>query len=1171
MKKNVLPNRFLLERRHNKILLVMKLTVAAVVLLVSQVFANSASPQKTITLKLQNTPIKKVFAEIENKTVYRFVFNDDIIPVGKNVDLDANNEAVNNVLDRILVNTNLTYKFPSETVIVITSKNAIAANAPAVVKVITGRIINDRGEPLSGASIKVKGANKGVVSDANGEFKIQLDDAKEKIIVITYSGYIQQEVITASIKSPLNIRLLPLVENLDDVVILGYTSVRKRDVTVSVSKVDVGELQKAPVISFDQALAGRAAGVQVVSQDGQPGAPINIVIRGNNSLTQDNSPLYVIDGFPIENPDPNTINVAEIESLEILKDASATAVYGARAANGVILITTKKGKIGVPVVELQAYTSSQKVLKRIELMNPYEYVKYLYDLNPVNTLTGYLRNVDNNPKSVDSVLNLYKNVRGLDLQDAVFGAPAPFSNYYLSIRGGNEKTKYNLSGNFADQKGIMVNSGFKRYQLKFNIDQTISNALKIGLNSTYTYTDQYGVQPVGSGNSGLAGGTSYLMASVWGYRPINVSGNIDSLLEQMNDASIDPTNTSQLFNPLFSTRNEYHKNFQANIFVNGYLDYRITPHWKLRMTAGINQTNGRREDFYNSQTSRGRINATNVNGVNGNYSHNITQNITNENTLNYNNTFNRIHRLNVLVGFTNQSVKTNFYSQGATNIPNESLVIAGLSQGIAGVPVVDASSNTLVSFLSQFQYDYKSKYLVTASFRSDGSSKFSKDKRWSYFPAFSVAWRLSNEPFMKQIKVVTDAKVRFGYGVTGNNRIGDFSTYSSLAGGYSPVNNTFLYIANLGRFGNKDLKWETTAQSNLGLDIELWKGKIGLTVDLYRKVTSDLLLNANLPTSSGFSSVFKNIGKTRNQGLEIQLNTVNMERKNFNWTTSFNISFNQTRVLELAENQEVQYSTVGWNGNYNSTPLYIAKKGGPLGEMFGFVSDGIYQYSDFDRSSTGAYTLKTNVPTSFTTRLTQPNPGAVKLKDLNGDGIINNSDRTVIGSGLPIHIGGITNTFKIHDFDASIFFQWSYGNDIYNANRLIFENGSPNSSLSYLNMYKSYTDRWSPSNQTNDMPSANPGALPGNYYWSRVVEDGSYIRLKTLSIGYSLPAKIIKRLGNPFKRLRVYTAMQNLLTWTNYTGFDPEVNGRPTALTPGFDFSVYPRANTITFGANLTF
>ncbi len=1156
-----------------KKLLKMKLTVILVIAV--SLNASATVYAQKVSLNERNVSLEKVFQEIKKQTSYTFVYRELLIKNTKKIAANFTNVSLEEALTTCLKDQGLTYSIVNRVVVIREEglsqpKEDTYTQQPPPIN-ITGKVSSSEGVPLVGATVSEKGTTNSVTTKNDGTYAISVASQKS-ILVFSFVGYDSKEIPVKNQKT-VTITLNASNVNLNDVVVIGYGTVKKKDVTSAVSSVDIEEFKKAPVVSIEQALAGRVTGVTVVSQDGQPGSASEIVIRGNNSLTQDNSPLYIIDGFPVERPDNNMLNPAEMESIEILKDASATAIYGARGANGVIVITTKKGRTGPPQVEFQYFTSRQRVTQRIDLMDPYDYVKYLYELNPVNTLATYLRNVPDIPEMVDSVMNLYKNIKGLDMQDAVFGAPAPFSNYYLSMRGGNEKTKYNISGNYADQVGILVNSGFRRYQLKTNLEQSISTKLKIGINSTYTFTDQYGVQSAGSGTSGLAGGTSYLMASVWGYRPTTFSGNVDLLLENPNDTDIDPNNASQIYNPLFSTKNEYHKNFKGNLFVNTYADYQVMPKLRLRVTAGFNKTNGRAEDFYNSLTSRGRISPINTNGVNGSYNITDQNSLTNENTLTYTTTIKKNHHLNVLAGVTGQLNKSINFFQGATNIPNESLVMAGLSQGIAGVPVVSLTENTLLSGLTRVLYDYKSKYLFSATYRADASSKFVKANRWSYFPAFSAAWRFSNEGFMKKIKAVSSAKLRFGFGVTGNNRVSDYATFSSLNGGYLPVNGVFQFINSLGALGNKDLKWETTTQLNAGLDIEFLKGRIALTVDAYKKITDDLLLNAQLPTSSGYSSGFKNVGKVANTGLEFLLNTINVKNKQFEWTSTFNISFNRNKVIELAENQEFLYGFVYWNGNFNSSPLYIAKKGQPLGQMYGYVSDGVYQYSDFDLSPSGANTLKSTVTSNFTTRTTLPTPGVVKLKDLNGDGVITPADRTAIGSGFPVHTGGFTNNFRYKKFDLSIFFQWSYGNQIYNANRLVFENGSPNNSLSYMNMYKSYVNRWSPSNQTNDMPKANSGVIPGSYYWSRCVEDGSYIRLKTLSFGYSLtPEQLgMSSKRNYFKQVRFYFSTQNLFTWTNYTGFDPEVNARASALTPGFDYSVYPRANTISLGANLNF
>ena len=1172
-----------------KMMLVMKLTLQQIVLtllLFNQIYATSSNAQillnKPIKIDVKEVELRSVLAQLQTQTNVKFIFSSKAINTSRKVSCKLLNSTLADFLNIVLKPLDIGFKvIDDDRLLLFNSKNSVNVgnlepnsmienineNKSLDKIVVTGIIKDSAGRPLEGVTIKVKKTTIKTVSDKDGHFSIRVED-KNAVLVFSYVGYETLEQTVAS--SSMDIAMIQIPKKLDEIVVIGYDrAIRKKDLTIAAGKVEMSELQKAPVVSFEGALAGRVAGVTVVSPDGQPGAVSTIVIRGNNSVTQDNSPLYVIDGFPIENPDNNMLNPAEIESMEILKDASATAIYGARGANGVILITTKKGKVGTPMIEFQAYRSTQKIAKRIPLMTPYEYVQYQYELNPSGTLQTFLKSAANNPSSIDSVMNQYKQVKGVDLQNDLFGTPAPFINGYLAIRGGNDKTKYNISGNYADQEGIIVNSGFKRYQLKINFDQTLNSKIKIGTNTTFTYTNQYGISPTGSGISAQAAPTSYLMASVWGHPPILNSGNFDSLVMNLNDPNFDFLTATGIQNPLTNSKNEYHRNDNYNLVSNLYLDYQLISGLKLRVSAGVNQTNNVRENFYNSLTSKGMISPINPNGVNGDFTNATNVNLTNENTVTYSKTFLGLHHLNILSGVTEQETKQFSKGGSATNIPNESLGIDGLDQGVPGVYSVSSSENTLVSFLGRVQYDYDTKYLLSVSYRADGSSKFSAENKWAYFPSFSAAWRLSKERFMDNISQFLDLKLRIGYGLTGNNRVNDYVTYSSLNNSYLPVNNTFTPYTSLASLGNPNLKWETTKQSNFGLDADLLQGKLELSIDYYNKETSDLILNASLPGSAGFSSIYENVGKIQNRGLEISLSTINISNKEFTWSTNFNISLNQNKVLALAENQVEQYANVSWNGNYNSTPLYIAKVGEPLGQMFGYLSDGVYQYADFDKSPTGVYTLKNNLPTSFASRSTLPVPGSVKLKDLNGDGVITNDDRTVIGRGNPIHFGGLNNNFKFLNFDISILLQWSYGNDIYNANRLIFENGSPNNPNSLLNMYQSYVNRWSPTNQTNDMPKANPGVSPGNYYWSRCVEDGSYLRVKTLSIGYNLSNKWMSKL-NAIKSLRVYIATQNLFTWTKYSGFDPEVNGRPSALTPGFDYSVYPRAKTITFGANLT-
>lgn len=553
----------------------------------------------------------------------------------------------------------------------------------------------------------------------------------------------------------------------------------------------------------------------------------------------------------------------------------------------------------------------------------------------------------------------------------------------------------------------------------------------------------------------------------------------------------------------------------------------------------------------------------------------------NENTLTYQTNIKKKHFLNVLGGITFQNSDYEIYSFRTTHIPNESLGMAGMSEGQAGTTTSAKSSWAMLSYLGRVTYNYMSKYYATVSFRADGSSKFNKDNRYGYFPSGSLAWSFSEEEFMKPLKsVLSSGKVRLSWGLTGNNRIGEYDYYALLAvlksrvGSYTSTNSlpSGVYpfdndATNAGvvptSLPNKDLKWETTEQWNAGLDLGFFDERIGITMDIYRKTTRDLLLDASLPFSSGYYSATKNIGKVRNDGLELSLNTVNFQTRAFKWTTNFNISFNKNKVLALSENQTALLTAAQFDQNYNGQSSYIAKVGLPMGLMYGYVYEGTYKYDDFNKSG-NSYSLKPGVPHYSTETNTQP--GMPKYADLNGDGVVDSNDRTIIGRGLPIHTGGFTNNFEYKGIDLSIFFQWSYGNDIMNANRLFFE--SSNNRSRELNQFASHANRWTPENPTSDIPAAT-NSSSNRVISSRIIEDGSYLRLKNVTVGYTFPAKLVKKWK--IDKARVYVAAQNLWTCTGYSGYDPEVSVRNSALTPGLDYSSYPRAYSISFGVSLGF
>lgn len=1021
-------------------------------------------------------------------------------------------------------------------------------------KLISGKVTDDNNGTLPGVTVLIAGTQTGIQTDVEGNYSIKVKPTDK--LVFSFMGF-ESTTIAVNNKSVINVSLKSLTTGLEEVVVVGYGTQKRKDITGAISKVAVNEMQLAPVRSFEEALAGRAAGVQVTSSDGQPGAANTIVIRGNNSVTQNNSPLYVIDGFLIEDPNNNIINPNDIETIDILKDASATAIYGARGANGVIVITTKKGKKGAPVFNFDAYYGFQNNLKEIDLMNPYEFVKYQIELDPIPVSSSGYRSPTEIYLSDGKTLDYYKTVEGIDWQKKVTET-APIKNYNLSIRGGNENTKYAFSGSIADQDGIIINSNYKRYQGRLVIDQNLGKKVKIGINTNYSHLEQTGASPSQSTNSA----TTNIMVSVWGSRPIYTGTNSDDLLQ---DPDVNSANDYRV-NPYLNLQNLYRLRTTNNLNSNAYLEYTFMPELKLRVTSGIIENRVESDNFNNSNTQYGYPGS--ANGVNGSILYSQYSNWLNENTLTWNKKYNKKHTINAVAGFTLQKQKSKTYGVSANQIPvdKEDLGIDALPYGTQLRVDTFQSLWTMASFLARVNYNYASKYYFTASMRADGSSKFPTDNHWGYFPSAALSWTFKNEKFLKNNKIISDGKIRTSYGQTGNNRVGDFdylTTYYNPIGNSYVFNNEYISGTVATNLGNSKLKWETTEQIDLGLDLGFFKQRVSLSVDAYRKRTKDLLLRADLPLSSGFSTALKNIGQMQNQGLEFTVETKNIESKNFSWTSSFNISFNESKVLALNDGQENLQSTISWDNLWQNVPAYIAKVGSPIGEMYGYISDGTYKFDDFNNNN-GIYTLKPEITTNGNTRA-NIQPGDIKYKDLDGNGVVNTNDYTVIGQGLPKNTGGFSNNFTYKGFDLNVFFQWSYGNDILNANRILFEGNTKN--LTYFNQYASYEDRWTPENSNSDIFRTK--GFYGGGYSSQFVEDGSYLRLKTVSFGYNLDTKFLRKIH--LKAMRIYCSGQNLATWTKYSGGDPEVNTYNSALTSGFDFSAYPRARVISFGTNITF
>lgn len=1018
-------------------------------------------------------------------------------------------------------------------------------------KHIAGVILSktDNG-PVVGAVVS-EGENltNATTTDLNGNFTLKVSE--KSTLLIRCMGYLSKEIDITSANN-YQVELEEDIKVLDEVVVVGYGTQKKTDLTGSVGIVNVDNMLKAPVESFEKALAGRIAGVQVSSADDQPGSGLNIVIRGGNSLTQDNSPLYVIDGFPIDGFNGSALNPRDIKSITILKDASSTAIYGSRGANGVVIIETLDGKVGKTIVTYDGTFGVQRVGKRMDLMNASQFVDYQYEINPVYATSQYLYD--------GKTLEDYQNVQAIDWQDMLF-RDAINQSHNISLNGGNQSTRYSASLSYNKQDGVVINSGYNRYQGKIHLDHYLNKKVRVNLSTDYIRDNGFG-EISSTSTNGTQTYASYLLYRTWGYRPLLGRDAVD-----ITGTLLDPDANDTRVNPIIDVKNSKREKKGEYFRYNARIYYKITNNLELLIKGGIYNRTFRETGFYGAETSRGSSELSgNTKGINGYVNFRELQTWLNENTLTYRKKVG-VHSFNALIGWTTQQTIDERWQLAGEQLPIEYTGLSGLDTGTPGAITAYQATNRMMSFLGRINYDLKNKYLFTVTFRADGSSKFHPRNQWGYFPSAAIAWRMSEEDFMKSLSYLHNAKFRLSYGQTGNDRIGDYSRFNQLSTDYTfhyPIGGSPAYGIKNKEMGNPGLKWETTEQYNAGLDFDIVKGRISTTIDWYFKKTRDLLLYAGVPYTTGYSRVYKNIGSTQNKGLELSLFTVNVQTNKFKWKSDFNISFNRNVILSLNEGQDRLLSTVSGLDAYSNSYLYLAKVGSSAAQFIGLIWDGIYDYNDFDGSE-GAFVLKADLPSNGNPR-SKIQPGDIKYKDIDGDGNITSKDNVVIGRTEPIHIGGFNNDFTYKNISLNVFFQWSYGNDILNANKIYLEGNQSNRSA--LNQFATYADRWRPDNTDTNLFRAG-GQGPVGYFSSRLIEDGSYLRLKTVSLSYRLPSFIDRLIGS--SGIDISLSAQNLYTWTKYSGMDPEVSVRNSALTPGFDYSAYPRSRSLVFGIKATF
>ena len=1051
-------------------------------------------------------------------------------------------------------------------------------------KQVTGRVTKtSSSEPLAGATVSVKGGNTNTTTNAEGRYTINVPGSNA-VLVFSYVGQASQETPVGN-KTTIDVSLQDETSTLNDVVVVGYSSVRRRDLTGSVSSVSAKQLKDIPLTNAAEALTGKLAGVQVTTTEGAPGADVIIRVRGGGSITQDNAPIYIVDGVQVENA-LSVISPQDIASVDVLKDASTTAIYGARGANGVVLITTKSGRPGRTIVSYNGSFGFRKISKTMDILNPYEFVVWQYEKALLGNDTSFNRIYG----STWDTLQNYKNTPFINWQNEVFGRKASYQNHNVSVSGGNVNTTFNLSLTSNKEEGILIASGFTRKLVNFKLDHKASDKFKVGL--TARYLDQI-IDGAGTTTSGTRT-TNRLRHSIQ-YRPFDLPTvpGIEEFDENYYQRSAGITN------PVIITNAEYRKAFQKSINVSGYFSYNLLKNLTFRSTAGFDNSYARQDQFYSKITGTARSFGT-LPTVSIADQNSIT--INNSNTLQY--ALNGIadrHDIDVLVGeetyetrSKSLSVETRYLPADIT--PEKALANINLGSAPSGTsqPLPrsgETPPNRIFSVFGRVNYSYDKRFLASLSMRADRSSKFKYENGLLVFPSGSAAWRFSQEKFMSSLDWISDAKVRVGFGTAGNNRIGDL-LYLQLYGvnGEYPLNHTILPAFSPAALANENLKWERTISQNIGLDFGFLNNRVSLTIDMYKNVGKDLLLAVAIPPTSGYSTQLQNVGSTSNKGIEFQLSATPVQKKDLTWSSNFNISFNKNRVEDLGGLTE-QTRNSGWQGS-DGLDDYLVRVGEPIGLMYGFVTDGIYAIDDFTyNATTAAYTLKPGVANA-NANVGTLRPGALKFKDqltvdTNGDGIpdaadgiISATDRVVIGNANPKFAGGWNNQLNYKNWDVSLFVNFVVGGDIYNANKIEWTDGTfPN-----LNLLGDMKNRWRNVNDqgvlvTNpaDLAKLNPNPtqyspLGAQRFFLRddVIEDGSFLRFNNLTLGYTLPGSISKKAK--ISSLRIYATVNNLAVISNYTGFDPEVTARRSdPLTPGVDFGAYPRSRTWVFGLNVSF
>lgn len=1042
---------------------------------------------------------------------------------------------------------------------------------------VTGVIKDAKtGDPIPAANIVVEGTQTGSTTDIDGKFSINVN-SPQSVLVISYVGYKTQR-IPLNGRTQIEVLMEEESKELEEIVVIGYQTVKRRDVTGSVVSISGEKISEIPINSAVEAMTGKLAGVQIVTTEGSPDAEVKIRVRGGGSITRDNSPLYIVDGFPVNNI--SDIPPTEIQSVDVLKDASATAIYGSRGANGVVIITTKSAKEGKVSVSYNGYYGQKYVPKFLNVLSPYEFALWQYEQAVLqNAVTSQYEKYFGSYEDID----LYKYMKGTNWQDVVFGNTGTTENHSVTITGGTEQMSFNASYNRLDDKAVMYGSKFNRDNLNLKLSAKPSKLFKINFSFRYSNTNIYGAGANDVTGTEKSTADSRLKHSVI-YTPIALKNWEAPDDEEESFGSLYPPTTSIKDNDRQRNRKIY--NFNGDISLN------LTKWLTFRTEFGYNYSRNIDNRFFGLSTyyvTGGDASIKNKPAVQ--LTNSDENSFRNANIFTLTKTIKNDHNLTLLLGeetTINKKVTLTSWIDGLPEFFTSEKAWAFTTQGVANnVNNYYSPDDKMLSFFGRFNYDYKGRYLLTTTFRADGSSKFAPGNRWGYFPSFAVAWRISEEKFMANLTWLNNLKLRLSYGTAGNNNIPSLAymqVYSSYSTTYLPPSLTTSYWAASSIMVNEKLKWETAITRNVALDFGMFKNKINGTIEVYKNDTKDLLIDFPV-TGSGYNTQMRNIGKTSNKGIELTLNSNIINKKDFKIDFSFNISANENKVEDLGGLPQIVANSA-WTSDAQASNDYIVLVGKPVGLMYGYVTDGFYSVDEFQLVN-NKWVLKNKSPESPDNSGYIGNafwgPGSLKLKDLNGDGVITESDRTIIGDANPDFFGGFGLNISYKNFDLSANFTYMYGNDVYNANKIEFTSCNKYTYRNLLDVMSS-DKRWINIDINTGQRITDPEVLKevnknatiwspgiGRYiFHSWAVEDGSFLRLQNLTIGYTFPRNIIQKAH--LKNLRLYFSGYNLFLLTKYSGYDPEVDTRrKTPLTPGVDYSAYPRSRSFNFGINVTF